>query len=216
MQRTKFDILESDDLVESNLNENELITQELKLKEEISRLHEQLQRKDCEHNTNIMELEAQINELELLSRQKVCSIENVKDNNKLFRFYTGFANYEIFSMVLDFLGREAASHLDGYRNNSESTSNSRKYYMYKPGPSRTVSVENEFFLVLCRLKVGLAEEDLAARFGLSQIVVSQIINTWIRFMFFRFKELDVFPSREIVKLHTVCLNSLSKNIHPLQ
>ena len=84
--KRNLDILESDNLVvESNLNENELITQELKLKEEISRLHEQLQRKDCEHNTNIMELEAQINELELLSRQKVCSVENVKDNNKLFR-----------------------------------------------------------------------------------------------------------------------------------
>ena len=71
----------------------------------------------------------------------------------------------------------------------------------KPGPSRALSVENEFFMVLCRLKVGLLEDDLAVRFGICQSAVSQIINTWIRFMFFRFKELDLFPSKEIVKLH---------------
>ena len=34
-----------------------------------------------------------------------------------------------------------------------------------------------------------------------QSVVSQIVNTWIKFIFFRFKELDVFPSREIVQIH---------------
>jgi hypothetical protein len=56
------DLLESDNPGESNLNESELLTRELKLKEvEMSRLHEELQRKDCEYNANIMELEAQLN-----------------------------------------------------------------------------------------------------------------------------------------------------------
>lgn len=93
-------------------------------------------------------------------------------------------------MVLDFLGREAASHLD-YRNRERSATDSST--KIKPGPERTLSVENEFFMVLCRLKVGLLEEDLAARFGVSQSLVSVIVNTWIKFMFFRFKELDIFP-----------------------
>ena len=39
-------------------------------------------------------------ELEILNRQKVFNVETVKDNNKLFRFYIGFENYEIFLMVL--------------------------------------------------------------------------------------------------------------------
>lgn len=34
----------------------------------------------------------------------------------------------------------------------------------KAGPKKTLSVEEEFFFVLCRYKVGLLEEDLAARF----------------------------------------------------
>ena len=112
------------------------------------------------------------------------------------RFYTGFDSYETFSMVLDFLGRDAASQLD-YKNNERSECNSRS----RPGRSRTLRTENEFFMVLCRLKVGPLVEDIAARFGVCQSHVSEIINTWIKFMFFRFKEVDIFPSRHIVHLH---------------
>ena len=99
-------------------------------------------------------------------------------------------------MVLDFLGQEAASHLD-YINSNKSSPDRRNQYGSKPVPSRALSVENEFFMVLCHLKVGLFEDDLAVRFGICQSAVSRII----RFMFFRFKELDLFPSQEIVKLH---------------
>ena len=56
-------------------------------------------------------------------------------------------------------------------------------------------------MVLWRLKVGLLVEDIAARFGVCQSHVSEIINTWIKFMYFRFKEVDIFPSRHIVHLH---------------
>ena len=62
-------------------------------------------------------------------------------------------------------------------------------------------MESEFFLVLCSLKVGFLEEDLSAIFGEYQKVVSQIVNTWTKFIFFRLKELDIFPSREIAQLH---------------
>ena len=170
----------------------------------MSCLLEKLQTKERELNEKIQVLENKLQEernarkeLELLIEKKAFSIETVKDNDKLLRFYTGFENYEVFSMVLDFLGRETAAHLD-YQNTENLGEIKHKY---KPGPCRALTVENEFFLVLCPLKVGLLEEDLSARFGVCQSVVSQIVNTWIKFIFFRFKELDVFPSREIVQLH---------------
>ena len=178
---------------------------QLKVKDdEMSCLLEKWQTKERELNQKIQGLENQLEEersarkeVELLIEKKAFSIKTVKDNDKLLRFYTGFENYEVFSMVLDFLERETAAHLD-YQN----TENLREIkHQYKPGPSRALTVENEFFLVLCRLKVGLLEEDLSARFGVCQSVVSQIVNTWIKFIFFRFKELNVFPSREIVQLH---------------
>ena len=143
-------------------------------------------------------------ELEILCTRRAFNIVSIRNNNKLMRFYRGFDSYETFSMVLDFLGRDAASQLN-YKNNERSECNSRS----RPGRSRTLRTENEFFMVLCRLKVGLLVEDIAARFGVCQSHVSEIINTWTKFMYFRFKELIFFL---LVILSTfTSLNALLKS-----
>ena len=134
--------------------------------------------------------------MENMFQKSLFNINNIKGNPKLSKFYTGFPNYEIFCMVLSFLGREAASQLI-YINIEQKDAPKKE----KAGPKRTLSVEEEFFLVLCRFKVGLLEEDLAARFRISQSLVSRIIVTWTKFMYYRFKELEVFPDRQIVELH---------------
>ena len=168
---------------------------------------EQQKLKEEKLNSKIRELEQKLEEevnarkeLEMLHSKGKFSIETVKDNDKLIKFYTSFCNYSEFSMVLDFLGRDAASNLD-YRNLEKSPGDQSKNYKYKPGPNRQLTVENEFLMTLCRLKVGLLEDDISARFGVSQPVVSQIINTWVKFMFYTFKELEIFPPQEITKLH---------------
>ena len=186
---------------------NEQLRRELKLMEEkFTCLQNDYEATQSEMSNKIGELEKQIKEeqeirkeLELQTTRWKFSVKTVKSNDKLFKFYTGFENYQVLSMILDFLGREAASNLDYRNNNKQSTQPNN--YKYKPGPSRTLSVENEFFMVLCRLRVGLLEEDLAARFGVCQSVVSLILNTWIKFIFYRFKEFEVFPPQEIAHLH---------------
>ena len=57
-------------------------------------------------------------------------------------------------MVLDLLGRETSAHLD-YQNTDNLGEIKHKY---KPGPCRALTAEDEFFLVLCRLKVSLLNE----------------------------------------------------------
>ena len=111
------------------------------------RLLEKWQAKECLLNKKIQELENQLEEewsarkeLELLIEKKAFSIQTVKDNDKLLRFYTGFENHEVFPMVLDFLGRETVAHLD-YQNTENLGEIKHKC---KPGPSRVLTVKNEF------------------------------------------------------------------------
>ena len=130
--------LESEGLVQ---NGDENWEHQLKLKDDdMSCLLETWHTKERELNNKTQELENQLEEersarreLELLSEKKAFSIETVKDNDKLVRFYTGFENYEVFSMVLDFLGRETSALLD-YQNTENLGEIKHKY---KPGPSRT-------------------------------------------------------------------------------
>ena len=177
--------------------------EQLKEKEEVKRLNEclEVQRKELEEELiekmKQLERERELRkELESMFQQSLFNIDNIKNNSKLLRFYTGFQNYKVFSIVLSFLGRDAASKLV-YNNTEQNDAQKRE----KAGPKRTLSVEEEFFLVLCRYKVGLLEEDLAARFRISQSLVSQIIVTWTKFMYYRLKELDIFLDRQIIELH---------------
>ena len=66
------------------------------------------------------------------------------------------------------------------------------------GAPRLLSPLNEFFLVLCRLRLGLFEQDLVFRFGISQTTVLRICITWINAMFSKFKEVSIWPTREQV------------------
>ena len=184
-------------------NEELLMNQLEAKKDEVRRLNELLETQRNELEDELTEKMRQLEqerelrkELENIFQKSLFNINSIKGNPKLFKFYTGFPNYEIFSMVLRFLGREAASQL--VYSNSEQKDAQKKE---KVGPKRTLSVEEEFFLVLCRFKVGLLEEDLAARFKISQSLVSRIIVTWTKFMYYRFKELEVFPERQIIELH---------------
>ena len=66
------------------------------------------------------------------------------------------------------------------------------------GAPRLLTPLNEFFFVLCRMRLGLLEQDLAFRFGISQPTVSRICITWINAMYSKFKEVSIWPRRQQV------------------
>ena len=51
-----------------------------------------------------------------------------------------------------------------------------------------------FFLVLCRLRCALLINDLAYRFGVSPSTVSRVFTTWINFLYFKFRDISLWPS----------------------
>ena len=66
------------------------------------------------------------------------------------------------------------------------------------GAPRLLTPLNKFFLVLCRMRLGLLDQDLAFRFGISQSTVSRICITWINAMYSKFKEVSIWPTRQPV------------------
>ena len=118
--------------------------EQLKEKEEVKRLNQclEVQRKELEEELieKLKQLEQEREfrkELESMFQQSLFNIDSI---------LSWFPNYEVSSIVLSFLGRDAASKL--VYSNTEQTRE-------KAGPKRTLSVEEEFFLVLCCYKVGL-------------------------------------------------------------
>ncbi|SMN01557.1 hypothetical protein SPONN_1005 [uncultured Candidatus Thioglobus sp.] len=118
------------------------------------------------------------------------SIENISLSDKLVHVYTGFPDFTTLNLCFDFLGPCTSNLL--YHNNPGKKAQS------SAGAPRSLLSIDEFLLVLCRLRLNLIEEDIAYRFKISQPSVSRIFITWINLLYHKFKEVDIWPSRNQV------------------
>ena len=81
-----------------------------------------------------------------------------------------------------------------YYGTKTNTDNIQSSDYTKHGPKRSLTPEEEFFLVFVRLRLGLLEEDLAFRACISQSNLSRIIITWLDFLHAKLRSLPIWPS----------------------
>ena len=101
-----------------------------------------------------------------------------------FKFYTGFPDYTTFKAFFNYLSPECC-HLN--------------YHGSTTAPillQRSLSPEEELFMVLSRLRCGFLGQDLAHRYGISPSHLSRIWTTWITFLHQRLRAMPIWPSRD--------------------
>ena len=69
----------------------------------------------------------------------------------------------------------------------------------KPGPARTLSMEDELLVTLMKLKLNISESYLSYLFGVSTPTLSRIISTWIPLLSKELSGLIYWPCREELK-----------------
>ena len=132
---------------------------------------------------------------EELNQQKNCvhrdtkathvSFYELKDNSKRFRFYTGLSDYETFAIIFESFG-SAVDKLVYIGSNTNASKITSADYM-KRGPKRSLSAEQEFLYVLVQVRLGLLEDDIAYRIGISTAQFSRIWVTWPDFLHSTFR-----------------------------
>ena len=130
-------------------------------------------------------------------KNQVLDLNEMRSNPKQIQFRTGFPNYETMYSLFVFL-EPRARNLKYWRGSS--TSNSEhfsKTFTSKPGPERKLSLLDEFFMTMIRLKVGLLTEDIAQRFSVSVGTVSSIVTSWVNLMYTDLKLLCELPPRDV-------------------
>lgn len=126
----------------------------------------------------------------VVSLQKcVFSVDDFKNNDKQFKFYTGLT-WLHFRALWDFLG-PSREKLRSHRSSPKSEISPRQ---------RKLDPINELFLTLVGLRTGLRHSDLANRFGISISLVEEVLTDWIQFMNLKFSTLkkSMFATQEAV------------------
>ena len=146
--------------------------------------------------------------------------ENPQKEVKYFSHFTGFKSYERFTMVLEFvlpdLDRsnivnwdskgakevtidpnplfdsepESVESSSGESSDDEVSVNDDRRY--------SLGVEDEFLLVLMKLRLGSSNVDLSVRFHVSEATVSKLFTTWINYLYVRLGNLKIWPHRNVI------------------
>ena len=119
-----------------------------------------------------------------VTKYRPFSVEYILQQNKtvtLFKYYTGML-YVRFVELLHFLLGDLA----------------KLKYKYHRKDIDSMLNRDCLLLVLCRLRHNFCVTDLATRFSLSVQSVSEIFETWICHMFYKFGQISLMPSRDVV------------------
>ncbi|KAK2549127.1 THAP domain-containing protein 11, partial [Acropora cervicornis] len=123
---------------------------------------------------------AQLEEENYKLRERCISLDEIQQSPDSCQFWTGFPNYGTLKALFGFLN-EAAHLKKNWR--GQAAVESRHFseaYKSKPGPTSNNSNEEEFLMVMIRLRAGIPLRDLAhQQFGLSVFSVSKKCTAWI-------------------------------------
>lgn len=108
------------------------------------------------------------------------SFETLQHQAKLVQYYTAFENNEQYDFFFACLG-PAAYEL--------------KKFSSLPGP------KDQLLLTLMKLRQNKDDLELGFFFNIGITTVGDVFNTWINFMYYQLKELDLWPEAGVIESH---------------
>lgn len=125
---------------------------------------------------------------------KLLSLDNAKKDPGMFKHLTGLPNHETFSVLLTYLDRKARR-LKWWRGLTTIKEVCRPGGgVWRPHKTeRKLSVEEQFFAILVRLRTGASLIEMATRLGISKQSFSRMFITWINFLMYELRAIHKFP-----------------------
>ena len=170
---------------------------------------------ECQTEMEWSTIEAKISDMErsLNGKVELCVEKILLGNDKLTRYYTGLPSYGSFVALAEYLEPKAL-HLQSWRGGSETgISSANEGDLQQRGSNSrcfaSLSIANQLFAVLIRLRRGLESLCVCVRFGISETTYSRMFTTWILFLSRELRALFPFPSRQqIVQWMPKCFSKV--------
>ena len=151
----------------------------------------------CEEmKKKIEDLQSRLYKSENKFKRSLFCFENIKDDDEMVKFYTGIPDQATLMAFYEILEDDPKTMRLWVGKKSKDC-----YGDCEPGRHPKLPLLEQFFLNLVRLSLGLLEQDLANRFGISVSSISCITVTWINLMFHSFIAIERFPPWHVVEKH---------------
>ena len=109
-------------------------------------------------------------------RKFVFQASMLHNDNKKTLYYTGLPSYALFYSLFEILAPYAKNEC-----------------------TQSCSLLNQFLLILSKLRLGLANRDLAYRLNITEPDVSTILHNWMDLMYRELRQLIIWPDRQTLR-----------------
>lgn len=116
------------------------------------------------------------------------NIEDMLHDDESVRFYTNVPNLPTFALLVELISPYAEKMKYWDKKKTSKSFYQEAVHKKKPGRKRQLKVQEEFLLVLCRLRLGLLNRHLGQMFGVCETSVSKIVITWLCLLRHVFKD----------------------------
>ena len=151
-----------------------------------------------------------IGELETALEKQTIYVQLKMKPNSSIRFYTGFPSFDVLVATFRALSPTAHnmyswSQMQRLRNKGTRDVEGLRQTMQ----GCKLSLFDQFYLVLQKLRVGTLNQVLADNFNISQTTVSRVFISWVNFLYFMLGSICIWPSRAKIQKHMpTCFKSL--------
>ena len=118
-------------------------------------------------------------------------LERFGTNDKLIKYYTGLNKYATLKVFFNFVQPTAAIMRDPYYKTESET-------LSLAGRKKIIKLTDELFMFLCRIRLGLGEQDLSIRFNVSVSTVSRKIIAWANLLYLVLGHIPIWLSKDTI------------------
>lgn len=146
-----------------------------------------------------------INDMKKQNKMRGPATDRFTETDARVNVYTGLPNKACFDSLCKHLQKKSAKIRHWRGTQKVIVTKAKRFYKRKPskvskrGPQRKLAVKDEVLLTLMKLRLGLPTELLAELFLISTGLVSQIFNTWIKFLAKQLGPIIHWPDRDTIK-----------------
>lgn len=132
-------------------------------------------------------------------------IERFKSSDDDIFFYTGFPNYDTLMAFWEYVKPCADSLITWKLARSKSEQNTTAVFPYlhevdkERERSRNIEPIDQLWMFLTRIRLGLFERDLAHRYGVSLSTVSDVLITWVNYLYIMVGSLPIWAPKDKIK-----------------